>query len=167
MIAMMKAAPAVMNQPPMTDITPVTRPTALSRPQARSASDVPIPTMKVTYVVERGSLSEVPRAMSSPARTRFTEARTRSKAAPGSIVSSCLLKRESIHVRAFCGTARSRTEPIALLVRTRPRAIRDEPKVSSPSSWRERFTEVLMTFCALLEKKRASVMMTPEPRRKM
>ena len=48
MIAMMKAAPAVMNQPPITDITPVRRPTALSRPQARSAREDPIATMKVT-----------------------------------------------------------------------------------------------------------------------
>ena len=44
----MNATPAVMNQPPMTDSTPVMRNTALSRPHARSASDVPIATMKVT-----------------------------------------------------------------------------------------------------------------------
>ena len=43
-----KATPAVMNHPPMTESTPVTRNTALSRLQARSASDVPIATMKVT-----------------------------------------------------------------------------------------------------------------------
>ena len=44
----MNAMPAVINQPPMTDSTPVMRNTALSRPHARSASDVPIATMKVT-----------------------------------------------------------------------------------------------------------------------
>ena len=43
-----KAAPAVMNQPPITDNTPVIRNTALSRPQARSAKDEPIATMKAT-----------------------------------------------------------------------------------------------------------------------
>ena len=42
------ATPAVMNHPPMTDKTPVTRNTALSRLHARSASDEPMATMKVT-----------------------------------------------------------------------------------------------------------------------
>ena len=42
------AAPAVMNHPPMTEITPVIRNTALSLPQALSASEEPIATMKVT-----------------------------------------------------------------------------------------------------------------------
>ena len=46
--AAMKAAPAVMNQPPITLSTPVMRKTAVSRPQARSANEVPIATMKVT-----------------------------------------------------------------------------------------------------------------------
>ena len=59
------AIPAVMNHPPMTVRTPVTRKTALSRPQARSARDAPIATMNVTYVVLSGSLREVPRAMRS------------------------------------------------------------------------------------------------------
>lgn len=45
---MVKAAPAVMNHPPMTLNTPVMRNTAESRPQARSASEVPIATMNVT-----------------------------------------------------------------------------------------------------------------------
>ena len=44
----MKATPAVINQPPMTLSTPVTRKTALSRLQARSARLVPMATMKVT-----------------------------------------------------------------------------------------------------------------------
>ena len=47
-----KPAPAVMNHPPITDYTPVMRYTALSRPQARSANEVPIATMKATYVVD-------------------------------------------------------------------------------------------------------------------
>ena len=44
----MKATPAVMNHPPMTEMTPVMRNTALSRVHALSASDEPIATMKVT-----------------------------------------------------------------------------------------------------------------------
>ena len=43
-----KAAPAVINQPPMTDKTPVTRNTALSLPHALSAKLEPIATMNVT-----------------------------------------------------------------------------------------------------------------------
>ena len=43
-----KATPAVMNQPPITVSTPVTRNTALSRLQARSASEEPMATIKVT-----------------------------------------------------------------------------------------------------------------------
>ena len=45
---MVNAAPAVMNQPPITLSTPVIRNTAESRPQARSASEVPMATMNVT-----------------------------------------------------------------------------------------------------------------------
>ena len=51
------------------------RNTALSRPQARSANDEPMATIKVTNVVERGSLSEVPKAMSKEDTTKFVEAR--------------------------------------------------------------------------------------------
>ena len=43
-----KATPAVTNHPPITDITPVTRNTALSRLHARSAKELPIATMNVT-----------------------------------------------------------------------------------------------------------------------
>ena len=73
-----KAAPAVMNQPPITVSTPVMRNTALSRVQALSAKLVPMATMKVTKVVERGSFSDVPKAMSNDAITRLTEARSKS-----------------------------------------------------------------------------------------
>ena len=45
---MVNAAPAVINQPPITLSTPVIRNTAESRPQARSAREVPMATMKVT-----------------------------------------------------------------------------------------------------------------------
>ncbi len=82
--APMNATPAVMNQPPITEMTPVMRNTALSRPQALSASDVPIATMNVTNVVESGSFIDVPQAISIPAIIRFTAPRTRSNAAPSS-----------------------------------------------------------------------------------
>ena len=42
------AAPAVINQPPITDNTPVIRYTALSRLQALSARELPIATINAT-----------------------------------------------------------------------------------------------------------------------
>ena len=56
---MMNAAPAVINQPPITVITPVMRNTALSRVQARSAKLEPMATINVTKVVDKGNLNEV------------------------------------------------------------------------------------------------------------
>ena len=50
------AVNAVRNHPAITFSTPATRYTALSEPQARSASEVPIATINVTYVVDKGSL---------------------------------------------------------------------------------------------------------------
>ena len=46
--AMRNPPSAVMNHPATTVMTPDMRYTALSRPQARSASDEPIATMKLT-----------------------------------------------------------------------------------------------------------------------
>ncbi len=80
----MKATPAVINHPPITETTPVTRNTALSRLQARSASEVPIATIKVTKVVDSGSFMDVPKAMSMLAIMRLTPPRTRSNAASSS-----------------------------------------------------------------------------------
>ncbi|GFI67544.1 hypothetical protein IMSAG192_01076 [Muribaculaceae bacterium] len=82
MAAPMNATAAVINHPPITDITPVMRNTALSRLHARSDSDVPMATMNVTKVVERGSFMEVPAAISIPASMRLTEPRMRSNEAP-------------------------------------------------------------------------------------
>ena len=73
--AMMNPPMAVENHPTITVMTPVMRYTALSRPHALSASDDPIATMKHTYVVERGSLSDVASDMSSADVVRFTVAR--------------------------------------------------------------------------------------------
>ena len=102
-----KATPAVMNQPPMTVSTPVMRNTALSRLQARSANEVPMATIKVTKVVERGNLSEVPRAMSNEATTRVD--RGTEHVVGGTVVDSvdgCLEAFVDKAVYAFGGVAR-------------------------------------------------------------
>ena len=44
----MNAAPAVINHPPITVITPVMRYTAVSRPQARSAKEEPMAIINAT-----------------------------------------------------------------------------------------------------------------------
>jgi hypothetical protein len=54
--AKVKAQNAVRNQPVITLTTPFTLYTALSLPQALSAKAAHIATIKVTYVVDRGSL---------------------------------------------------------------------------------------------------------------
>ena len=51
-------------------------------------------------------------------------------------------------------------------VRTMLRATADEPNISSPSSWRERSTEVLMTFCAFFEVQSVQTMIRPAAARK-
>ena len=73
--AMAKPPMAVVNHPMTTVMTPVMRYTALSRPHALSASDDPMATIKQTYVVERGSLSDVASDMSNAEVVRFTVAR--------------------------------------------------------------------------------------------
>ena len=59
-----------------------------------------------------------------------------------------------------------RTPVVLRTARTVRRAIFDEEKTSSPSSWRERFTVVSTTLCAFFEVKIATVIMTPAPIRK-
>jgi len=68
----------VKNHPHITAKTPVIRYTALSRPQTPSAKDVPIETINVTYVVERGNLSDVAIAIKILATVRLIEARSKS-----------------------------------------------------------------------------------------
>src|SRR5574344_800695 len=163
---MIKAETAVRNQPPITDKTPVMRNTALSRPQARSASEEPIATINVTYVVDKGSLRLVPIIISIPANTRLTAARTISKDAPSSISISSLLKRLSIHFIVLLGTMLSIELPVLCVRRTMERAAREEPNISSPSSWRARSTLVLTTFCAFFEVVIAIIIMIPAVTRK-
>ena len=45
--------------------------------------------MNVTYVVDRGNFKDVPTAISNPAKTKLTEALTKSKAAPSASFSAC------------------------------------------------------------------------------
>ncbi len=78
--AAVNALNAVKNHPPITLSTPATRYTALSAPHARSAREVPIATINVTYVVDNGNLRPVAIEISTLATTRFTAARTISKA---------------------------------------------------------------------------------------
>ncbi len=66
--APINATPAVRNQPPITDITPVILNTALSAPTHDRKAMLPIATIKVTNVVDSGNFSEVPSAMRAPAR---------------------------------------------------------------------------------------------------
>ena len=106
-------------------------------------------------MVERGSFREVPKAMSRPANTRLTEARTRSKAAPSAMIASSLRKRESSHFLLPSGIIREIPLASVMLMRTTVRAIGVLPNASSPSSWRERSTDVLITACAFLEVQRA------------
>ena len=106
---MANAANAVKNQPEITVITPVMRYTALSLPQALSAREEPMATMKVTYVVERGSLSEVAREIRRAATVRFTDARIRSKEAPLSGPSETGWNRFSINLPTLAGMIFSTT----------------------------------------------------------
>ena len=132
MPAPMNAAPAVINHPPITEMTPVIRNTALSRLQALSESDVPIATIKVTNVVDNGNFNDVPRAMSIPASIRFTDALMRSNAAPCSVIDSSLSKRRLSHNLILSGVTLF-TQLISVSDHfTRRRAIRDEPNISSP-----------------------------------
>ena len=64
----------------MTFNTPATLYTALSDPHALSESDVPIATMKVTYVVDNGNLNDVAIEIRIAATIIFTEALIISKA---------------------------------------------------------------------------------------
>ena len=129
-----KATKAVMNHPPITDSIPVIRYTALSRPQARSASEEPIATIKVTYVVESGNFIVVPIMINKPESTRLTAARTISNAAPFSRITSSLLKRLSIQRRIPTGITFTMNSLIVVARRTMVRARADEPNISSPSS---------------------------------
>ena len=113
--APMNATPAVMNHPPMTEITPVMRNTALSRPHARSARDVPIATMKVTKVVDKGSFMDVPTAISTLASMRLSAPRTRSNAAPSSSCVTVLSMRRFTQCLMLSGV-RSLTHDEALSV---------------------------------------------------
>ena len=154
-----------MNQPPITLITPVTLNTALSRLQALSAKDEPIATINVTYVVDNGNLKFVPIVISIDASTRFTAARTTSKAAPSSSSTSCLLNRLSIHLFIHPGMYCIIQLLVSCVTRTMLRAARLVPNISSPSSWRLRSTLVLITLRAFFDVAIAIIITTPAAKR--
>ena len=77
---------AVKNQPPITLRTPATLYTALSAPQARSAKELPIATINVTYVVDKGSLYEVAIEIKTAATIKLTAALTKSNAGRSSFL---------------------------------------------------------------------------------
>ena len=154
-----------MNQPPTTETTPVTRYTALSRPQARSAREEPIATMKVTYVVERGSFKEVPTAIKRPPSTRFTDARTRSNAT--SSRSSSGVKRLLTQFLTPRGVLRDTAVTAFVVTRTRLRANPDVPNISLPSfCCFERPMDVCNTLLAFLLVHNATTIIRPATNRK-
>jgi hypothetical protein len=77
---MRNALIAVINHHQIIVKTPVTRYTAVSRHHTQSASAVPIATIKVTYVVDKGSFIDVANAIKILATVRLTDARIRSNA---------------------------------------------------------------------------------------
>ena len=93
----------------------------------------------------------VPMMIRSPDSTKFTEARTISNAAPSAKITSSLLNRLLIHCRTLAGITCFRKSFMLVARRTMVRAKADEPNISSPSSWRAKSTDVLITFLAFLE----------------
>ena len=164
--APMNATPAVMNQPPITEMTPVMRNTALSRPQALSASDVPIATMNVTNVVDRGSFIDVPQAINIPASIRFTAPRTRSNAAPSSGWAFDESRRRLMTRFRPWGRRSSIHENVFMAPRTSERPRRDEPNISSPWLCELNPTVVCVTWRAFLEVVSDTTIISPAPTRK-
>lgn len=72
----------------------------------------------------KGSFKEVPKAMSRPANTRLTEARTKSKAAPSAMMASSFWKRVFIHRLLLSGIVLDIPLARVMLKRTSVRAIR-------------------------------------------
>ena len=104
--------------------------------------------------------------MSRLASSRLTEARTRSKAAPSAMTASSCEKRALTQALTRGGVTFATVLASDIEVRTMLRATADEPNISSPSSWRERSTEVLMTFWAFFEVQSVQTMMSPAAARK-
>ena len=123
-------------------------------------------TMKVTKVVDSGSFSDVPKAMSNAASIRFTLPRTRSKAAPFSSCVTAWFMRWLIQALTRRGVW-SLTQAWALRApRTMARPRRDEPNISSPCVLELSPTVVCVTWRALRDVPRAMTMMLPAPIRK-
>ena len=85
-------------------------------------------------MVESGSFNEVPNATKRPASTKLIEARTKSKAAPCSMILSSVLKRLFTHDRTEGGVTVTTQLEMMIKRRTNERATREEPNISSPTS---------------------------------
>ena len=85
-------------------------------------------------MVESGSFNEVPNATKRPASTRLIEARTKSKAAPCSMMLSSVLKRLFTQARTGAGVTVTTQLDTKMNRRTNERATREEPNISSPTS---------------------------------
>ena len=82
------------------------------------------------------------------------------------MMASSLRKRVSIQRLVLSGVIFEMPVASVMLKRTSVRAIGVLPKFSSPSSWRDKSTEVLMTLWAFFEVAKAMTMTAPEPNRK-
>ena len=82
------------------------------------------------------------------------------------MIASSLRKRVPIHAFAGAGIIFRTELDMFILIRTNVRATGVLPNTSSPSSWRERSTDVLITACAFLEVTSANTMIMPADTRK-
>ena len=103
--------------------------------------------------------------MSRAATTRFTEARTRSYAAPSGRGMSAGAKRRSTKFATGRGVMRCTNVPTLAPMRTRLRATREEPNISSPSSLRDSPTSVFTTLCAFFDRARENTIIRPAAKR--
>ena len=118
-------------------------------------------------MVDNGSFMLVPTATNNPATTRFTAALMWSKAAPSGSTAEVALKRESIHLPTRLGISFAIEVAVFWVERTTTRATALEPNISSPSSCRDKSTEVFTTFWAFLEKTNDITINTPATTKKM
>src|SRR5690606_30320016 len=143
--------------------TPVIRYTADSRPHAPSAKELAIATMNITYVVESGSLYEVPTVISILATIRFIDARNKSNEATllTSPSTSFGWKREFTNAAIRCGTKEETRSEKRVAERTIIRAIREDPNCSGPCDWSLRLIVVCVTCFAFLDSHNVSTIIIP------
>jgi hypothetical protein len=151
---------AVKNQPIITLSTPLTLYTALSLPHDLSANAAHIATIKVTYVVDSGSLYEVAIDISILEHMSITEALTKSKAWLSEEAFTCsnLLQRK-YHI--LFGTIFFVIFIMKMKFLTMDFERYDAPKFSFHSFWRLKSSHVSRTSFAFLESTIVSTIITP------